>query len=105
MFNSTRKLKKERINHQDEWSTFCLWGEAGGSDHHHRSLEGEFAVLPVQPVHSFPADHIAQVLAIEVGPATLLIPPGAYFFLSTVITTLLIIAPVFCNEEHSVQIT
>ena len=66
MFNYTLTLKKEKINHQDEWSTVGLWGEGGGSDHHHRSFQGEDFVIPVMPEHHFLVNYVAQVLAVEV---------------------------------------
>ena len=101
MFNYTLTLKKEKINHQDEWSTVGLWGEGGGSDHHHRSFQGEDFVIPVMPEHHFLVNYVAQVLAVEVAVAALLVPPGPSPFPSTVITPLIIV-PVFCSEEHSV---
>ena len=105
MFNYTYTLGEGRINQQDECSTFCLWGEREGSDHHHRFLQGEVAVLPAIPVHPNEGNFVAQIPTVEVREAASpVVPPGASLGVSTA-KNHAIIVPVFCSEERLVFIT
>ena len=58
---------------------------------HLRLLEGILAVFPVIPGHSFRIDRTIEVLTIQIGVVTTVVPPGAFITQGTVVAALVII--------------
>ena len=47
MLNYTHALKQERVNQQEDLSTFCLRSEGRRFNNHHGSFQGKSAVLNI----------------------------------------------------------
>ena len=58
---------------------------------HLRLLEGIVVVFPVIPGHSFGIDLTIEIQTIQIGPVTIVVPPGAFITQGTVAAALVII--------------